>query len=358
MEDLQSYNFEVKSSVHDYEVIFENSIEWILKANEGDVIIVDECIYNKLPLKKLSNVIVITVESKEENKEYTSIANYVQELIKKNFKRGNVIYAIGGGVIQDISGFIASIIYRGVDWYYFPTTLLAQGDSCIGGKTSINFIKYKNLIGGFYPPHKIIIDTSYLQTLPKNQIISGLGEMAHYFMIQGGRELEFFKKNYKEKNKLKQIIAQSLLIKKKMIEIDEFDKGPRLTFNYGHSFGHVIESMTNYGVPHGIAVAHGMDMANYVSWKLGLSDEKTYLSSKEFLMQFWGGSDVKKIMIDFYDSNDYFLDKFIELLKKDKKNTPTHLGLILSKEPGNVFKQEVLPDDNFKNIIREYSKQK
>jgi 3-dehydroquinate synthase len=329
------------------------------KINDGDAIIVDEVLCESyIPREAFENNIFIVIKAGEENKEYSAITKYIDKLINGGFRRGSKIYAIGGGVIQDISGFIASVLYRGVEWVFYPTTLLAQGDSCIGGKSSINFGKYKNQIGGFYPPHQIIIDTEFLNTCNDDLIDSGMGEMAHYFMIEGGGEFEFFKNVHYNENTKKEIITRSLAIKKKMIEIDEFDKGPRLVFNYGHSFGHVIESMTNYRVPHGISVAHGMDMANYVSWKLGISNEETYLSSKEFLMRFWGGYEIKNIMVDFYNSNDYFLDNFIELLKKDKKNTQTHLGLILSKEPGNVFKKEVLPDDNFKNILKEYSKQK
>jgi len=373
MEDLQS--FKIKSSIHDYEVRFEGFYDSIRSLiSDGDVIIIDKSIYDQSEHGNMKEFLYwlensngqgilgahkkVVVDVSEKSKEYSEVGKCVGEIIESGFRKGNKIIAIGGGVVQDISGFIASTLYRGVDWVFYPTTLLAQGDSCIGGKSSINFGNYKNQLGGFYPPHQIIIDTNFLSTLPGNQIISGLGEMAHYFMIQGGFELEFFKEAHSDRNRLDEVITQSLRIKKRMVEIDEFDKGPRLVFNYGHSFGHVIESLTNYGVPHGIAVVHGMDMANYVSWKIGISNEETYLKSNSFLKNFWGGTYIKEVMIDFYNSNDYFLDRFIELLKKDKKNTQTHLGLILSKEPGYVFKQEVRPDDEFKNILREYSKQK
>ena len=163
-------------------------------------------------------------------------------------------------------------MYRGVDWIFFPTTLLAQGDSCIGSKTSINFGKFKNQVGGFYPPVNIYIDLAFLATLKDIDIKSGLGEMCHYYIVAGEEDFMRYKREYdfalSDKNVLAGIIARSLEIKKGYIEIDEFDQKERQVFNYGHSFGHAIESLTDYRIPHGIAVSYGMDMANFISVKL------------------------------------------------------------------------------------------
>ena len=122
-------------------------------------------------------------------------------MINCGFRKNHRLIGIGGGIIQDITAFIASIMYRGVDWFLFPTTLLAQGDSCIGSKTSINFGEYKNQIGGFYPPHKIFINLDFLNTLSDKDIKSGLGEMSHYFVVEGEASFKMYKKNYNDYTK-------------------------------------------------------------------------------------------------------------------------------------------------------------
>ena len=282
MEDLQVLDFKVKSSIHDYKVKFINDTELVLRSLllEGDVLIIDRKVHDlnnsTFTKENLKNTKII-LSSNETQKSYDGIKPIIQELIKIGFRKNHRIIGIGGGVIQDITAFISSIMYRGVQWFFFPTTLLAQGDSCIGSKTSINFGEFKNQIGGFYPPNEIFLDVSFLDTLSKADIQSGLGEMCHYFIIKGEDEFNNYKENYFksnfDKSNLSAIISKSLKIKKELIEIDEFDQNKRRVFNYGHSFGHAIESLTNYSIPHGIAVSFGMDIANYISVK------KDYLST-------------------------------------------------------------------------------
>ena len=145
-------------------------------------------------------------------------------MIEKGFRKNHRLIAVGGGITQDVTAFIASILYRGVQWYFFPTTLLAQGDSCIGSKTSINFGKFKNQVGGFYH-NKIYVDPKFLESLAIKELQSGLGEMAHYFVVSGEEDFERYKRDYpkalKDKDVLRGVIARSLEIKKSYIEIDE-----------------------------------------------------------------------------------------------------------------------------------------
>ena len=152
----------------------------------------------------------------------------------------------------------------------FPTTSLAQGDSCIGSKTSINFGKFKNQVGGFYPPNNIYVDPKFLESLPYKELQSGL-EKWHVILWwqvkKTLRDLRDYDGALTDKNILGGLIARSLKIKKSYIEIDEYDKNERQVFNYGHSFGYAIESLTDYGIPHGISVSFGMDMSNFVSMK-------------------------------------------------------------------------------------------
>ena len=217
--------------------------------NDGDVIIVDQKIFD-LYKDKISNDRwknnVIVIKATEEQKSFLKLAPIIDELINNGFRKNNTLFSIGGGIIQDITAFIASIMYRGVNWIHIPTTLLAQGDSCIGSKTSINFGKFKNQLGNFFAPKQIFIDVNFLKTLDEADLISGLGEMAHYFLVSSRKDFLYFKSEYHHAknnlNILKALVIRSLEIKKSYIEIDEFDQNERQVFNYGHSFGHAIES--------------------------------------------------------------------------------------------------------------------
>ena len=332
----------IKSSIHDYEIEFKNNIDF-LNSNyvDGDIIIMDNVIYyNNSDYLKYN---VIKVESHELFKEYQNIGNIIDQLINFDFKKSNKIFAIGGGVVQDITGFISSIIFRGVDWYFIPTTLLSQGDSCIGGKTSINLGKNKNQLGNFYPPKKICIDVNFLKTLPKKELLSGLGEMLHYFIFDSYDSFLTYVKLFEDKN-YEELIKKSLLIKKSVIEIDEKENGIRKLFNYGHTFGHAIESITDYKIPHGIAVSYGMDISNYISFKKGFLNEKTYLEIKSVLKQIY---ETSKLEI-----NDY--EKYFNILKKDKKNTIGIIKPILITDYGKLFQHEFTYDSDLLDLIKNY----
>jgi 3-dehydroquinate synthase len=348
-----SKQFQIKSSIQDYEVNFIDSVEEELSNTfqDGDYIIVDQKLPELYPgldklLSKYSRVIRILAE--EKTKSYEGVIPFFHELISNGFKRNNRIIAIGGGITQDVSAFIASILYRGVKWIFFPTTLLAQGDSCIGSKTSINFKEFKNQVGNFYPPLKIYIDANYLGTLEERDIRSGVGEMAHYFFVAGESEVNFFENEYEtalnDQSNLDDVIAKSLLIKKSYIEIDEFDKKERIVFNYGHTFGHAIESITNYGVPHGVAVSFGMDMANYISYKKGYISLEMVERGHNIFSKIWEG----------YTILDISLENLYKAMEKDKKNENGKFGLILTKGWGQMFKDLTEPNQTFKEWMDEY----
>ena len=167
MEGIQVSNFNVKSRFHNYNVSFvDNSLDIIKsEVKKNDVIIIDTNVKNFHPefFKEISrNNLAIEVEAIEKNKSYKELIPVIELLIQNGFRKNHRLIGVGGGIIQDITAFISSIMYRGVNWILFPTTLLAQGDSCIGSKTSINFNEYKNQLGGFYPPNEIYIDTNFL----------------------------------------------------------------------------------------------------------------------------------------------------------------------------------------------------
>jgi len=335
---------EIKSNIHNYYVEFGSIKD--LKLNNGDFIIIDsfvDGILENLFNSKENKFSKYVINSTENDKEYSEISIVIDNIIKSGFKKNNKIIAIGGGVVQDIAGFISSIIFRGVKWVFYPTTLLSQGDSCIGGKTSINFKDLKNQLGNFYPPNEIVIDTNFIKTLPKIQIDSGIGEMSHYFFIDGMESFNFYK-NYNLNFGLRDLIEKYLKIKKNMVELDEFDEGPRKVFNYGHTFGHSIESVTNYNVPHGIAVSYGMDIANYFSLKKGYISLKEYDEMKNVLNKI-----ILKNKIPNID-----IDKMIKSLSKDKKNIGENIGLILTKGIGKMFLEQTPKDKTLYNILKKY----
>ena len=353
MEDIPMYNFTVKSVIHDYEVQFINDFGKTLndELKDGDFLIVDNKIIELYAIHLsplLEKYQYIGIDANEPQKSYHGIIPIIQTLIEKGFRKNHRLVAIGGGITQDVTAFISSIIYRGVNWIFFPTSLLAQGDSCIGSKTSINFGEYKNQIGGFYPPNQIFIYPGFIDTLTDSEMKSGMGEMLHYFIVSGKEDFEMYKNLYREafhdKEILSMIIARSLEIKKGYIEKDEFDQNIRQVFNYGHSFGHAIETLTHYRIPHGIAVSFGMDMANFISVKMGFISEEIRNEIRVVTESIWQG----------YTINDIDLLFFIKALSKDKKNVGTKLGLILNKGYGNIFKNVMLADEKFTLWLKEY----
>ena len=352
MEDSPVLDFSVKSIIHDYKVKFIDDISDTLRneLREGDVIIIDNkllTLYPKLS-KSLSKYKLIGIDADENQKSYDGLKPVISKLIECGFRKNHRLIGIGGGIIQDITAFTASIMYRGVEWLFFPTTLLAQGDSCIGSKTSINFGEYKNQLGGFYPPDIIFIDMNILDSLPPEDLQSGFGEMSHYFVIAGEADFKKYEQDYTNsrtnKTVLARTVARSLEIKKDYIEIDEFDTNERQVFNYGHSFGHAIESLTNFKVPHGIAVSIGMDMANFVSVKMNLLEPEIRMEIRELLKQIWVGYDVKHLNVE----------DFCCALAKDKKNVGTELRLILCNGFGSVFKTAVKNDAKLQKWLEEY----
>ena len=297
------------------------------------------------PLLKhvLSRPSTLLIEASEESKGLEAVLPIYRKLISSKVRRGHVLFAIGGGVIQDITCFIASTLLRGLAWHFAPTTLLAQADSCIGSKSSINFSNIKNIIGTFNPPRSVYIWPGFLQTLRPVDIKSGLGEMIKAHIIDGADSFDRISRNishiYNDDNYLLRYINASLHIKREYVEKDEFDLGIRNLFNYGHSFGHAIESATSYSIPHGIAVTIGMDMANFIAVEQGL------LSSEHFYRMH------QTLRSNYEDCASLQLktDRLFDALTRDKKNTSDKLKLILPiGENAKVQIVDVPFDESFK----------
>jgi 3-dehydroquinate synthase len=222
---------------------------------------------------KAKELLIITLPDGEEYKSIESIVYAMDRLFDAKFDRDSVLIALGGGVIGDMTGFIASIFLRGVKFIQIPTTLLAMVDSSVGGKTGINNKYGKNLIGAFYQPEAVYIDTNFLATLDKREYSAGMAEVIKMAVMF---DRVFFENIKDNQLTIEQIIRNSVELKAKVVNLDEKEKGIRSVLNYGHTFGHVIENMTNYSTYlHGEAVAIGIVMANKLALKLG------YLTAQE-----------------------------------------------------------------------------
>lgn len=347
------HQIKIKSRIHDYEVKFVDDVKQTLhrELKEDDIIIIDNKlvdIYKEIFDDILNSHKYVGIDATEQQKSYQSLTPIIESLIKSGFRKNHRLIGIGGGITQDITAFTASIMYRGVSWIFFPTTLLAQGDSCIGSKTSINFGEFKNQVGGFYPPETIYLDVNFLKTLSDKEIKSGLGEMCHYFIVAGKEDFDRFAKEYRtaisDYDVLCGLITRSLEIKKSYIEIDEYDRNERRIFNYGHSFGHAIESLTNFRIPHGIAVSYGMDMANFISVQLGYIPEEVRLEIRAVLKEIWKGFDIGRISVGV----------FKDALSKDKKNIGKTLRLILNKGYGQIVIDSVENDQTLAAWLTAY----
>lgn len=273
---------------------------------------------------------VIVIEVSEEIKGPHTALKICEQLVAKGVRRKDRICAVGGGVIQDLATFAASILFRGIDWVFVPTTLLAQSDSCIGGKSSLNLKEWKNILGNFYPPNEIYIQSRFLGTLAEDDIRSGVGEMIKVHLLSGVKAKSFLGERiadcYSNRNLMSELILSSLVLKNKILEIDPLDQGLRLKMNYGHSFGHALESATNFEIPHGIAVTIGLDIANFIS------SESGYLGHE----QFEALHNIINVNLKPSDFVPFDFDKFIVSLKRDKKNTKDKYMVVIPVADGEV----------------------
>jgi len=306
----------IKSHPKDYNVHFkpfQNSF------TDDQVVLVDK---NVQQLYNINHSKLISIEATEENKCIETVLNVCEILLEYNFDKGNTLVVIGGGIIQDIGAYTAKTFKRGIKWIFYPTTLLSQCDSCIGGKTALNFKTYKNQLALFSSPDEVIIDTQFLKTLTPGDITSGYGEIVKLFLIGG----EYYVKNINNFD-LETNIFHSLSIKKAVIECDEFEYLERKSLNYGHSFGHAIESITNYSIPHGEAVMLGIEIIN-----------KLYTNSPLITNLISNFTNLNKIQ-------NIEIEKLVNCVKTDKKVTNGVISFVVVPEVGKTIFVNHLIDD-------------
>ncbi|QQS43471.1 3-dehydroquinate synthase [Candidatus Roizmanbacteria bacterium] len=301
--------------------------------------------------KKIDSTAFLSVyefDARESNKNLTEVQNYAQFLIKNGIKKSHQVVVIGGGLIQDIGSFTAHILLRGINWVFIPTTLLSVADSCIGSKSGINVGAYKNQVGAFHPPKEIYIYHGFLKTLPAQEIQNGIGEILKHALIKGGSSYQSITENLshiqQDKVKGEQVIYESLLIKKEIVEEDEFEKDIRRLLNYGHSFGHALEGYTKNKIPHGIGVSIGMDIANFVSMKRKLITQEQFDEISRVLRTY--------IPYDQIQIDD--IDLYLKFLSRDKKIIGDKLYAILCEGIGTIKITPIKIDKELGDQITEY----
>ncbi len=311
----------IKSLFREYSAEFEEKSLFLnrLVQDNRHFTVIDRTVFelykeSLLPLMREGRYYIL--EAKEENKNIATALEIVDSLVQLDTKKNTTLIAIGGGIVQDVTCFVASVLYRGINWFLVPTTLLAQTDSCIGSKSSINYENHKNLIGTFYPPTEIGIDISFVNTLSDKDYRSGLGEIIKIAIMHGKDYFYKFRKHIpdlldRNSDVLKSSILKTLEFKKNVIEIDEFDRDYRNIMNYGHTFGHAFESVSLFDIPHGQGVMLGMLAANEISLRRGLITT----AYKEDMQQ----SIIQLLSIELLRPEYLVSETVIPAMKKDKK---------------------------------------
>ena len=343
------------SRIKDYTVQFRNDFSFLeqLRDVRPRVVIVDKNVlnlYSDVLHASFHDDEIIQFDAVEENKTIESCLSLYEQIINKASKKNMAIISIGGGITQDVTGFVASTLYRGVKWIYIPTTFLAQTDSCIGSKTSLNFKSYKNLIGTFYPPEQIIIHTGFLHTLADLDFYSGIGETIKLQLMKEDYPKDIRKikavidRALKKDDAITELIRDNMKVKISFMENDEFDQGRRNLLNYGHCFGHALETASNYHIPHGIAVLIGILCANILS-------NMRHMVSDEFL---------DALITELILPNNplrleqhYFDDKLLlASMKKDKKKIGNLLTVVIPNKNHEIIKVDDVTDQEVSECIK------
>lgn len=283
------------------------------------------------------SIVPIVLPDGEAHKNWHTLNTIFDALLEHRCERSTAIVALGGGVVGDMAGFAAAVYQRGVPFIQVPTTLLAQVDSAVGGKTAINHPFGKNMIGAFYQPRAVVADADTLQTLPQRELAAGIAEVVKYGLIRDAEFFEWLEGNLdrvvaKEAGALAHVIEVSCRIKAELVKLDERESGVRALLNLGHTFGHAIEAGTGYGTwLHGEAVAAGMVLAAKVSHALGRLKEREVTRTVDLLTR--AGLPVAAPSLG--------VDRYLDLMAHDKKVEGGRLRFVLLERIGSAYVDEV-----------------
>jgi 3-dehydroquinate synthase len=284
---------------------------------------------------KAAGVEAILLESSETVKSLDAMPAVITEMRRRGANRQTELVAIGGGIVQDVAAFAASVFMRGIAWKYVPSTVLAMADSCIGGKSSINVGPYKNLVGTFHPPTEILIDPLLVDTLTPEQRSAGLIEAAKICYCRGEQAFTEYLALAPEPemrgDRIEPVLTASLMGKKWFIETDEFDQAERLLLNFGHTFGHAIEGATHFRIAHGVAVAVGILCALEFRRAAETADVERVTQLEEHMRHLLRASPGLVTELEQLSVTDV-----VERFQADKKHSGTHYTLILPEASGAI----------------------
>jgi 3-dehydroquinate synthase len=326
----------IKSLTGTYSVDFCKDINTTIQnIAHCDVVVIDSRVYDLYRdyFQDLKDIVLF--ESKESNKTLEGASFLIRSFVERKLKSNAQVAVVGGGILQDAAGFACSVYCRGIKYTLVPTTLLSQCDSCVGGKTSINFESVKNILGTFYPPENIYICSDFTKTLQEVDYLSGYGEIIKFNLLKDTLG--------NLANSIDDLIHDSLKYKVGIIELDEFDKKERKFLNFGHTFGHALEITSNYKIPHGTAVLFGILVANRVSAELGHLSKMSELVAFDCIFHYIKHQQLEEDWFNF--------SRLLEIVKLDKKNTGTIQMVLLTDQAPVII--PVSDTDILKKAINE-----
>ncbi len=293
-------------------------------------------------------VILYSFPAGEEYKTLDTVKAIYKTLIEEKFDRKDLLIALGGGVVGDITGYAAATYLRGIDFIQIPTTLLSQSDSSIGGKTGVDFDGYKNMVGAFYMPKLVYMNIGTLKTLDERQFYSGFAEVMKHGLIKDAMFYEWLLDHmYEIQDKdplvLEEMVMRSCTIKKLVVEKDPKEQGDRALLNFGHTIGHAIEKYKNFEMLHGECVALGAVAAAFISWKHNWLSMEEYYEIRDMFVPFH-----LPISIDQIDP-----EEILALTKSDKKMAAGRIRFVLLKKVGKAVIDSTVTDEDILNALRE-----
>ena len=301
-----------------------------------------------LLLPHCKKVILHVIPAGEENKTLDTVKEIYKVLIEEKYDRKDLLIALGGGVVGDITGYTAATYLRGVDFIQIPTTLLAQSDSSIGGKTGVDFDGYKNMVGAFYMPKLVYMNVGTLKTLDDRQFYAGFAEVMKHGLIKNAVFYEWLLDNMyeihdRDMTVLEEMVMRSCEIKKLVVEKDPKEQGDRALLNFGHTIGHAIEKAKNFTMLHGACIALGAVAAAFISWKHNWLSMDEYYEIRDMYVPF-----NLPISIDDIDPQE-----ILELTKSDKKMQSGQIRFVLLKKVGKAVIDMTVTDEDILNAIKE-----
>lgn len=345
--------FEVQSVPKPYSIEWlQNNASPVSLVNEDNsaIILIDKRI-RKLWFEDLdSKTPCFEIDANEANKTINSAIRFAEYMESIGTTKANMVYVIGGGIMQDIGAFACAMYKRGIPWTYLPTTLLGMADSCIGGKTGLNHNTTKNLLALFAAPRRIIHFLPFLDTLSRRELIAGYGEALRLHATGGHRFIEQFEAHIDDAidgslEALQTIISGSLSVKRAVVEEDEFETSLRRSMNYGHSVGHAIEALTNFAFPHGMGISIGVMVENMIAAsRFGLNSQQAERINKQADKLIDVAARSALAAIDFSEIN--------SVLKKDKKTIGNTLKLAVPVSLGEMKFHDFQLDGESQSTIR------